>query len=671
MGQGKQIRLCLIFAVLLLAVVGLTSCATTASSAEPFFGVNQPATGQVLRYVNGPEPASIDPHLPDGQPEARIIMALFEGLTEYDPKTLKPIPALAERWETNQQLTEYTFHLRKNGRWSDGIPITAEDFVYSLRRGVNPATGSNTATLANYVKYSEAFTNRMAFVREPATGRFLLKKDFKRGADLNEGAASPSPTPNSEEKITEAPTPKAKFDKEEKSDSQNAVEESDFHKFINSETRLTIPLDEKERLQITKSNPKLQSGIEGKELLPVKGEDIGIEAVDNYTVRITLEQAAPFFLSSLPHQLFRLVPRHIVDKYEDDWTKPENIVTNGPFKVKEWLPYNRLVVIKDPNYWDAANVKLSQIEFVPSEDQTTTMNLYKTGEVDAFFNHGVPSAWLGEISQFKDFMKLPEAANNFVKINTTHPPFDKVEVRKAFNMAIDKVAYASWRRTVLPSYAFVPEGIFAGYNSPKGDQFNPVEAKRLLSQAGYRDTLGNYDAAKFPVDDVEYLYNTGETNRGIAEFLQAQWKQNLGITVPLKSMEWNAVQNTTQKLEYKGLAQGAWSADYMDPYTFLDLFYSKTAGANSGWFDPAYKQMLDDANSQLDPPKRLDKLSQAEAYMLNAQPFISLATASTNFMKKPYLKGFYPNPQSLYAWKFVSIEHDQSKWDQAPPKMTE
>ena len=671
MGQGKQIKLCLILALLLVLVLGLSGCASSASSAEPYFGVNQPPAGQVLRYVTGPEPASIDPHMPDGQPEARIIMALFEGLTEYDPKTLKPIPALAERWETNKQLTEYTFHLRKNGRWSDGTPITAQDFVYSLRRGVNPATGSKSASLANYVKYAEAFNTGLAFVRDPASGRFLLKKDFKRGADLHEGAASPSPTPASEEEISAEPTPKNKLDKEEKTDLPDAVAESEFHKFINSETRLAVPLDEKERLQITKSNPKLQAGIEGLELVPVKGEDIGIEAVDEYTVRITLEQAGPFFLSSLPHQLFRLVPRHIVDKYGDDWTKPENIVTNGPFKVKEWLPYDRLVVIKDPNYWDAAKVKLSRIDFFPSEEQTTIMNLYKTGEVDAFFNHGVPSAWLGEISQFKDFMKLPEAANGFVKINTTHPPFDKIEVRKAFNMAIDKVAYASWRRTVLPSYAFVPEGIFAGYNSPKGDQFNPVEAKKLLSAAGYRDTLGNYDAAKFPVDDVEYLYNTGETNRGVAEFLQAQWKQNLDITIPLKAMEWNAVQDATQKLEYKGLAQGAWSADYMDPYTFLDLFYSKTAGANSGWFDPAYKQMLDDANSQLDPQKRLDKLSQAEAYMFNAQPFISLATASTNFMKKPYVKGLYPNPQSLYAWKFVYIEYDQAKWDQAPPKMTE
>ena len=383
------------------------------------------------------------------------------------------------------------------------------------------------------------------------------------------------------------------------------------------------------------------------------------------------KRPTPFFLSSLPHQLFRLVPRHIVEKFGDKWTEPQHIVTCGAFKVKEWLPYNRLVMEKDPNYWDAANVKLSRLEFYPMEELTTAINLYKTGEVEAVLNHAVPQSWLDEVGKYKDYMKAPEASITFIKMNATRAPFDRVEVRKAFNFAIDKNAYAAYRKIVLPLFSLTPEGVFAGYDPPKGDQFNPVEAKKLLAAAGYRDALGNYDAAQFPVKEVEYLYNPGESNQAMAEFAQAQWQRNLGITVPLRAMEFKSFIPAVKSLEYKGFAQGIWGADYMDPYTFLGLFYTKNSDGDSGWYDPAYAQLLDEANRQTDPRKRLEIFARAESYLLNAQPFIPLSNGTTNFLKKPYVKGMYPNAQSLYAWKFVYLEYDPTKWDQGIPKMTE
>jgi oligopeptide transport system substrate-binding protein len=273
--------------------------------------------------------------------------------------------------------------------------------------------------------------------------------------------------------------------------------------------------------------------------------------------------------------------------------------------------------------------------------------------------------------QYKDYMKMPEVANDFYKINTTRAPMDKVEVRKAFNMAIDKNAYAAWRKTVLPLTAFTPEGAFVGYPQPRGDQFNPLEAKRLLASAGYRDTMGSYDASKFPLNEVEILYNTHDTNKAIAEFVQAQWKQNLNLTVPIRAMEWKTFLSAVKKLEYKGFARGGWNGDYMDPYTFLGLFYNKNSNSDTGWTDMAYTQLLDEANRQLDGKKRYELLARAEAYLLNAQPFVSLSTPSTNFMKKPYVKGMYPNPASFYAWKFVYIADKEADWDKEPPKMTE
>jgi oligopeptide transport system substrate-binding protein len=654
-----------LFVLILSLTAGALSCANSTAAGEPFFGVTEPPPGQFMRYANGSEPRSLDPQMSDGQPEARIYMALYEGFTEYEPKTAKPIPALAERWEINKDYTEFTFYLRKNARWSDGAPINANDFVYSLRRGLNPATAALTTGLATHVKYAMAYNSEAAFVRDPATGRFLLDKDFKGGLDLA--------GPQDKDEDKEASGPATKPDKgDKKTTDENAKPAaSEFSDFMRGEKRLTVPTKDAERAALLKDNLKLQREIKDKELVPVKAEDVGIEALDNYTVRIYLQQPVPFFLSTTPHQFFRLVPRHVVEKHGDKWTLPENIVTCGPFKVKEWLPYNRLSLEKDPNYWDAANVKLNRLDFYPIEETSTTMNLYKTGGVDAFINHGVPAAWVESVQNYKDYLKYPEAGNVFVKINTTRPPFDNADVRKAFNLAVDKVAYAASRKTVLPLFAFVPEGIFAGYPSPKGAQFNPQEAKKLLASAGYRDAIGNFDPSKFPVQDVEYLYSTGEANRALAEFLQAQWKQNLGVTVPLRVMEFKVFLETTSQFDYKGLAQGIWGADYMDPNTFLDLFYSKTAGSDTGWSDPVFARMMDEANHQLDAAKRYEMLSNAETYLLNAQPIIPMSAPSTNFMKKPYVKGFYPNPQSLYAWKSVYIEYDKTKWDLTPPKMSE
>jgi len=394
--------------------------------------------------------------------------------------------------------------------------------------------------------------------------------------------------------------------------------------------------------------------------------------VDQYTVRLYMGQQAPFFLGLLAHQVFRLVPRQVVEQYGSAWTQPEHIVTCGPFRLKTWIPYDKLVLERDPMYWDAAAVKLDEIYFYPITDQTTTMNMYKVGELDAVYNHAVPNPWLHVMRSKKDYMDAVEAGIDYLIMNTTKPPLDNVKVRKAFNLAIDKQAWAEWRRIVKPLTAFTPEGMFSGYPQPQGAKFNPAEARRLLGEAGYPVTQnadGSFFCSKFPVGQVEFIYNTQGSNKAVAEWMQAQWKQNLGITVGLRNMEWKTFLDARAKLEYKGFARGAWGADYMDPFTFLSLFY--IGGENgTGWVDAKYIAMLDEANRTLDHKKRYELLAKAEAYMLDAQPVIPIATASVNWVKKPYVKGMYPNPASLYPWKYIYIERDQAKWDYSTPKLT-
>ena len=540
--------------VMLAASIAMAAGCTTKAEMSPYFGRAEPPKGQVMRYISGSEPESLDPHLSSGQPEARLYVALYDGLTEYHPETGEAIPSLAERWEPNKDNSEFTFHLRE-AKWSNGDPITAQDFVYSLRRGLSPLVAARSAYLAYYIEGAQAF---------------------------NEGKG--------------------------------------------------------------------------------KAEDIGVIAVDDRTLRFKLTQSVPFFPGLVAHQFYRPVPRGAIEKYGQAWTQPINIVTSGAFKLHTWKPYNRLVLVRNPNFWDAASVKLDQITFYPIEDATTMMNLYKAGEVDALYNHIPPAAWIDYLRATKDHMDKPEAAIDYYQINTTRAPMNDRRVRKAFNMAIDKVGLAAYQRTIKPLTAFTPEGIFPGYTQPVGDPYDVTRARQLLAEAGYRDASGSYAPSLFPIADVELTYNTTERNRQIAEFVQAQWKQNLGLTVPLKNMEWKTYLDHRAKLQYKGFARSGWVGDYIDPNTFLELFASRTGDNGTGWYDQKYVDTLRAANQETDQAKRYALLARAEKMLLDVQAVVPLATSSTNWMKKPYVKGMYPNPITIHAWKFVYIEHDPAKW---------
>jgi oligopeptide transport system substrate-binding protein len=145
--------------------------------------------------------------------------------------------------------------------------------------------------------------------------------------------------------------------------------------------------------------------------------------------------------------------------------------------------------------------------------------------------------------------------------------------------------------------------------------------------------------------------------------MQAQWKQNLGITVPLKNMEWKTFLPVRKAVDYQGMARAGWVGDYMDPYSFLNLFYRDNNDSSTGWHDPKYDKMLDDANKEVNPTKRFEMLAKAEFYLLQNQPIIPMQTQATNWIKKPFVKGMYPNPGTLHAWKFIYLERDPAKWD--------
>ena len=644
---------------LAIAVLASFISGCTSSASSKYFGQTAAPTENVLRYVSGSEPQSLDPQVPTGQPEARVLMAFFDGLVEYHPKSMEAIPAIAESWEVSEDGTEYLFHLRKNATFSNGQPIKAGDFVYTFRRALSPELAAENAYLAYYVKYAEPYNSGYSFVKDK-NGHFLHESDLEPGADP----------------AAEAPV---------KPDNFGA--DTEFHRKMDEPMRVTVPSDEKSRTKALEKNPQLKAAIDGKDLVPVTAEDVGYEAVDDYTFRIKLLQPAPYFLGLLAHQYFRVVHPPTVEKFGTQWTKPENIVTSGAYRLQAHRPYDEIIGVKDPTYWDAANVHLDRIEFYPLDEQTTMLNLYKAGRIDATYNHTVPSGWIENVKSYKDeYLLFPEASIEYYAMNTTRAPMNDIKVRQAFALAVDREALAKFRKTVKPLVDFTPEGIFPRYEEARtkvyGDLlkknnippeqwkkrvFDPERARKLLGEAGFpvQQQGSGWTCPTFPFDKVNVMYNTSESNKAIAEFLQAQWKQNLGIQVPINNMEWKTFLPTTKALEYGGFARRGWVADYMDPFTYLALFYSAKNDSSTGWHDPKYDKLLDDANKLNDPNARLEKLAEAEFLVMSQQIVIPLSTSGTNWIKKPYVRGLYPNAGTVHAWKFVYIERDPAKWDKA------
>src|SRR5690606_32635030 len=266
-------------------------------------------TENVLHYISGSEPESLDPGIPTGQPEARVLMALYDGLVEYDPKTLEPIPGIAKTWEISPDGTEYLFHLRPDAKFSNGKQITARDFAYTFRRNLDPMLAAKNAYLSYYLKYAEAYNSGKVFVKRP-DGTFLHKADLSSATD-----------------------PAAKEVSTKEDDEFGGATE--FHKYLNEPERYVLPASEEERAKLFEKDAKLKAAAANAEFVPVKAEDIGVEAVDDLTFRIKLIQPAPFFLGLLGHQFFRVIDQETVEKYGRDWTKPANIVTSGAFMLKE------------------------------------------------------------------------------------------------------------------------------------------------------------------------------------------------------------------------------------------------------------------------------------------------------------------------------------------------
>jgi oligopeptide transport system substrate-binding protein len=530
----------LLAGTLLIAGCGQHPSASAADNATP---------RKILNFGNGTEPQDIDPQVVTGMPELNLILALYEGLVSYDPHDLHPVPGVAKSWDISTDGLVYTFHLREEAKWSNGEPVTAQDFVRSYQRMLTPSLAA---------QYAYIIFNYVAGAKNYYEGKL---KDFSK---------------------------------------------------------------------------------------------VGIKALDDRTLQITLVNPTPYLLKAMCHYAWFPVPIDTIAKFGGlerkgtNWTRPENFVGNGPFCLTAWHPNQKIVAERSPTYWDRTNVKLDEIDFYPVESADTEESMFRTGQLDItselpsykipFYKRAHP-----ELLHIDPFLGL-----YFYRCNVKRPPLDNAKVRRALALAI---ARESLIKNVVegdeqPAYAVSYPGV-VGY-SPQARLTGTLDdARRLLAEAGYPNGRG------FPPLDL--TYNTSESHRVIAEAIQQMWKKNLNIDVELRNEEWKVYLDAQMTGNYQ-LARASWIADYVDPNSFLDLWETGNGNNQTNWSSPDYDRLLAASYTAKTDAERYAIYQQMDAILVDELPVIPIYYYTRVHLMNPKVKGFWPTLLDIHPWKFVDIE---------------
>jgi len=551
---------------------------------------------------NSTEPQTLDPALEKGQPEYHVTIALFEGLTVYDPKDLSPKPGVAERWELSPDGTVYTFHLRP-AKWSNGDPVTARDFEWSWKRVLDPALASEyVEQISTYLKNGKAYYN---------------------------GAAADGTLKGWEGTRPEQRTKDAEGLLEQVQKRHAAVLEK-------------LLRDEKDPAVAA----LLQKAVEaaGKQD-DVTLDQVGVKAKDDRTLVVTLEAPTPYFLDLAGFFTYFPVHRPSVEKHGKEWTRPENLVGNGPFRMKEWKVKEHILLEKNPHYWDAAAVADLKLKFLPIENASTAFNLYEKGRIHWLTD--VPRDYIEELLNRPDYHTGPFLTTYFYGCNTTKGVTKDKRVRQALSRAIDRQKIVKYitRAGEIDAESLVPPGL-PGYAPAKAGSFDPEAARKLLADAGFPDGKG------FP--KIEILYNTQEAHKKIAAAIQEMWREHLHIDSELRNVEWKIYLDMQSRMEFNVIRR-AWIADYNDPNTFLDMFTSANGNNNTGFANEAYDRVVAAAAKELDPAKRMKLLHGAESILMEELPIVPLYFYVTKNMWKPEVTGIYDNVRDTHPYNRIRL----------------
>lgn len=390
-------------------------------------------------------------------------------------------------------------------------------------------------------------------------------------------------------------------------------------------------------------------------------DKISIKAKDDHTLWVRLSKPVPYFLGLISYMVFSPVPKHLIEKMkaegkEDLWTRPENIIVSGAFKLvkEEFKQYK--IYEKNPKYYNASKVRLNRVKAVMIEDYQAAVNAYKTGQHDWTAESSIPSNMLDELKPYKDFHFDPMLATYFYFFNTTKKPMDNVKVRQAMSLAIDRKAIVDnvVRQGQKPSRDLVPDGIF-GYKGPESEIYNPELAKKLMAEAGYPEGKG------FP--KLLLKYNTSDNHKRIAEAAQAMWKTVLGIQVDIANMEWRSLLEDQNAGKFD-MVRYAWTADYMDPHTFLSVMLSQSENNKAKWKNKKFDEYVFKSDATMDQNKRFEYFREAEKVLAEDSPIIPFYFYTRAYLKKSYVRGFWPQFQDQHEWKYMWID---DRWNKGVP----
>ena len=385
--------------------------------------------------------------------------------------------------------------------------------------------------------------------------------------------------------------------------------------------------------------------------------DVGVKALDQRTLQVTLTNPTPYFLQLLDHYSLFPVHQATIEKFGNAdqrgtrWSYEGNLVSNGPFKLDEWKINRHITVTRNLHYWDNDNVALNGIVFKPVENTVTEERMFRAGQLHVTSNVPADKISTYRKSNSTELKIAPYLGTYFYRLNIKTPQLQDRRVRRALGMAIDreKLVENITKGGQIPAYTMTPPGTM-GYYPTSTLAFDPEGAKNLLSEAGYPNGEG------FPA--IEILYNTNEGHRKIAVALQEMWKDYLNIDIKLLNQEWKVYLATESAGDYQ-MSRGGWIGDYVDPNNFLDMFLCGGGNNRTGWCNEEYDRLiLEVAPSQSSHEERLAVFQQAETMLLDDMPIIPVYTYTSvklvdlsvenldnNIMNQAMYKDIYLSPR--------------------------
>jgi oligopeptide transport system substrate-binding protein len=370
---------------------------------------------------------------------------------------------------------------------------------------------------------------------------------------------------------------------------------------------------------------------------------VGVHALDPLTVRVELSHPTPFFPDICALPVTCVVPRQTIEKYGDRWLMAKPLPVSGPYELVYWRLNDKVRLHKNPRYWDATNTQSDLIDILPVGSANAAINLYESGQADIVWDMQlIPSELLDVVLKRPDFHQFNYLGTYFVRINVTRKPFDDPRVRQALALAVDKeriVKKITKGGEQIASH-LVPS-VSANYHPPEGLGYDPALARKLLAEAGYPGGRG------FP--RFQYMFNASagggsKIHEKVAVELQQMWREELGIQMDLRQMEWAAYLNALTQLDYD-LARSSWVADYDDANTFLGMFNSNDGNNRTGWKNARYDELIRQANREPDLKARENFFQEAEKILVRDEtPIIPLYFyVGINYYDTNKIQGIYPN----------------------------